>query len=52
MNQLLKCGDNNKPVYVITYLTNDSYLVCENCLKLPHWSRNIKSKELFNDSLN
>jgi len=43
-SQILRCC-NNKPVCEITFETNDSYLVCSVCQKLPFWSRHVKVKK-------
>ena len=46
MKSLLQCC-KNKPSLKIEYETNDSYLVCSNCFKLPCWSRHIRDNKLL-----
>ena len=46
MKSLLQCCPN-RPSFEVTYITGDSHLVCENCMKLEHWSRHIKDNKLL-----
>lgn len=47
-SQKLRCC-KNKPVYNITFETNDSYLICKECQKLPYWSRHVKIKKVISE---
>ena len=45
MTQIPNCC-NRQPRYLIIYRIDDSqYLVCDECIKIEHWSRNILSKQ-------
>ncbi len=37
------CSGESK--FRVTYVTGSTYIVCSDCMNLPHWSRGIKSKE-------
>ena len=39
----LRCCDNN-PVFEIEYQIGSTYQVCQDCLKMKHFARGIKSK--------
>jgi len=50
IRQTLNCC-NNEPIFKIIYVTDSQYFVCAECIKIPHWSRGIKSKKVVGTSL-
>lgn len=36
---------SNKPKFKTTFENGQTFLVCLNCSKLPHWSRSVKNVE-------
>ena len=44
---ILPCCGNPKK-FCVAYATGSVYHVCATCINLPHWGRNIKTKEVLN----
>ena len=45
-DQILRCCKNT-PKYLITYKVGSQFLVCDDCIKIPYWSRGIEDKKLI-----
>jgi len=53
MNELpVRCGGDHRPSSLITFKNSSrEYLVCDDCVQLPHYSRGIKSKEPISEEM-